>query len=307
VDKVDTFDLMAAFFAGDLPEYPAHDSDYVESSDDSESSFPSSDEEDISEYEEDILDEEASLEYRDLVTDEEDEPYADEPHDEDNHIPYEEHVYLEEDTYLDEIYEMDDEDEFDDDDSEEPDYDDDGRVNLIFQPDQVPHEPPVIPSGPPTAQPMVLIPIAPYPNPNHQPFLPMHPAAAAEPPFYAIDQPTHIPIIHFPEPLRQVLPFLPAQQTARPQTPPITPDASRKRAHEDSVPPTPETTPVKETDSVVVKDVLVEEEEEEEEDRLTKRRRTTEWDGVARSVGQFTLAASLGAAATFAGLLWAAK
>jgi hypothetical protein len=75
------------------------------------------------------------------------------------------------------------------------------------------------------------------------------------------------------------------------------------------VPRTPETTPVKETDSVVVKDVLVEEEEEEEEeeDRLTKRRRTTEWDGVARSVGQFTLAASLGAAATFAGLLWAAK
>jgi hypothetical protein len=274
---------MAAFFTGDLPEYPAHDSDYVESSD-SESSFPSSDEEDISEYdEEDILDDEASLEYRDLVADEEDEPYTDEPYDEDNHIPYEEG------TYLDEIGEMDDEDEFDDDDGEEPYYDD---------------EPPVIPSGPPTTQPMVLIPIAPYPNPNHQPFLPMHPAAAAaEPPFYPVDQPTHIPITHFPEPLRQVLPFLPAQQTARPQTPPITPDASRKRAHEDSAPPTLETTPVKETDSVVVKDVVM----EEEEDRLTKRRRTTEWDGVARSVGQFTLAASLGAAATFAGLLWAAK
>lgn len=294
---------MAAFFSADLPEVPAQDSDYVESTEDSESSFPSSDEEDVSNYDDDgISDEEASLEYRDLATDEEadqyaEEQYAVEPYDEHDHIPYEEN------TYLDEMDEMDEEEDYDED--EEPDY----IEPFVFR-DQHPRAPPVVP---PTTQPSVIIPIAPYPNPrpsypnpNHQPFLSVAPSELPIYPIeqtsYPVDQPTHIPITYFPEPLRQIIPFLPAQQN-RPQTPPITPDASRKRVHQPDVePPTPETTPRKE-EEVDVKTVG----QEEEEERPTKRRRTGEWDGVVKTVGQFTLAASLGAAATFAGLLWAAK
>jgi len=154
--------------------------------------------------------------------------------------------------------------------SEVPHYKD-GHIPIL-QPDQDSQQQHITPSVVPTAQPTIIIPIFVFPNPNRQR---RRSLATPDPLSSSAQQPAHIPIAS------EGLP--------------------RKRRHEELAPPTSHTTPTKDPKHTVVQDMV-----NKLQDRPIKRRRI-EWKDAAESVAKMTLIASLSAAATFAGLLFAAE